>query len=71
MTYIQIPEEHNALGFLALATTGPPVVCLPQNIYGVITEHLRVLRQKRIPFKKLDPGTVRLPKPSRPHHEQI
>ena len=71
MIYIQIPEEHNASGFLALALSGPPVVCLPQNIYGVITEHLRVLRQKRIPFKKLEPGTVRLPKPSRPHHEQI
>jgi hypothetical protein len=23
MTYIQIPEEHDALGFLALATSGP------------------------------------------------
>jgi hypothetical protein len=71
MIYIQIPEEHNAEGFIALATSGPPVICLPENIYGVITEHLRVLRQKRIPFKKLEAGTVRLPKPSRPHHEQI
>jgi hypothetical protein len=62
MIYIQISEEHNALGFIALATSGPPVVCLPQNIYGVITEHLRVLRQKRIPFKKLEPNTVRIPK---------
>jgi len=71
MIYIQIPEEHNALGFLALATSGPPVVCLPQNTYGVISEHLRVLRQKHIPFKQLKAGTVRLPNPSRPHHEQI
>ncbi len=71
MIYIQIPKEHNASGFIALATTGPPVLCLPQNTYGVISEHLRVLRQKRIPFKKLEPGTVRLPKPSRPHNEQI
>ena len=71
MIYIQIPEEHNALGFIALATSGPPVVCLPQNTYGVIHEHLRVLRQKRIPFKKLEPNTVRLPKFPRPHNEQI
>src|ERR1041384_1652165 len=26
MTYIQIPEEHNASAFRALATSGPPVV---------------------------------------------
>jgi hypothetical protein len=71
MIYIQIPEEHDALGFLALARSGPPVTCLPQNTYGVVTEHLRVLREKRIPFKKLKPGTVRLPKVSLPHNEQI
>jgi hypothetical protein len=71
MIYIQIPDEHDASGFIALATSGPAVVCLPDNTYGVINEHLRVLRQKRIPFKKLKAGTVRLPKSSRPHHEQI
>ena len=71
MIYIQIPEEHDALGFLALAKSGMPVSCLPQNTYGVANEHLRVLKQKRIPFKKLETSTVRLPKPSRPHNEQM
>ena len=71
MIYIQIPEEHDALGFLALAKSGIPVSCLPQNTYGVANEHLRVLKQKHIPFKKLETNTVRLPKPSRPHDEQI
>jgi len=71
MIYIQISEEHDALAFVVLAKNGTPVVCLPQNTYGVVDEHLRVLRRKRIPFKKLETSTVRLPKPSRPHHEQI
>jgi len=71
MIYIQIPEEHDAIGFLALAKSGIPVACLPQNTYGVANEHLRVLRQKHIPFKKLETSTVRLPKLSQPHNEQI
>ena len=71
MIYIQIPEEHDALGFLALARSGIPVSCLPQNTYGVATEHLRVLRQKHIPFKKLVTSTIRLPEPSRPHDKQV
>jgi hypothetical protein len=71
MIYIQIPEEHDALGFLALAKSGIPVSCLPQNTYGVAHEHLRMLRQQRIPFTKLKPGTVRLPKVSQPHNDQI
>jgi hypothetical protein len=71
MTYIQIPEEHDAVGFLELAKSGSPVRCLPQNSYGVSDEHLRLLRRKRIPFKKLKANTVRLPRPSRPHDEKI
>jgi len=71
MIYIQIPEEHDAIGFLALARSGIPVSCLPQNTYGVANEHLRVLRQQHIPFKKLETSTVRLPKSSQPHNEQI
>jgi len=53
MTYIQIPEEHDARGFLELAKSGSPVCCLPQNSYGVSDEHLRLLKRKRIPFKEL------------------
>jgi hypothetical protein len=71
MIYIQIPEEHDAVGFLELARSGIPVCCLPQNSYGVSDKHLLLLKQKHIPFKKLKPNTVRLPKLSQPHDEKI
>jgi hypothetical protein len=71
MIYIQIPEKHDALGFLALAKSGTPVFCLPKNSYGVSQDHLQLLRRKRIPFKKLGPGAIRLLKPSQPHDEKI
>jgi len=61
MIWIQIPKDDNAVGFLALAKSGTPVVCLPDT-YGVSSEHLILLRRKRIPFKKLKANTVRLPK---------
>jgi len=71
MIYIQIPKDDNALGFLALAKSGASVLCLPDNIYGVSSKHLTLLRRKRISFKKLESNTVRLPKPSRPHYDKI
>ena len=64
MIHIRIPEKHDAKGFLLLAKSGFPVVCLPQNTYGVREEHLRILKGKRIPFKKLEPGQIRMPKPA-------
>ena len=71
MIFIQIPKKHDPLGFLALAKSGIPVSCLPGNTYGVSREHLKLLRQKRIPFKTLDAGRIRIPQPSRPHDEEI
>ena len=71
MIYIQIPEEHNAIGFLALAKSGLPVVCFRENSYGVADEHLSLLNSKQIPFKKLDAHSVPLPSPSQPHDEEI
>ena len=71
MIYIQIPEEHDALGFLALAKSGIPVRCLPQNSYGVADEHLTLLNAKRIPFKKLEAENLPKFDPSRPHDEEI
>ena len=53
MIYIQIPAKNNAIGFLTLAKSGTSVLCLPQYTYGVSPEHLTLLRQKRIPFKKV------------------
>ena len=71
MIYIQIPEEHDAIGFLALAKSGIPVSCLPENSYGVSDEHLTLLSSKRIPFKKLEASSLAVPRPSQPHDEEI
>lgn len=64
MIYVQIPEKHDAMGFLALAKSGTPLYCLAGNIYGVRTDHIKILKRKRIPFKKLDARNVHLPKSS-------
>ena len=64
ITYIQIPEKHDAKGFLALAKSGIPVSCLPDNTYGVHPEQLKILKRKRIPFKKLQAGKIPLPRPT-------
>ena len=61
ITYIQISEKHDAKGFLALAKSGIPVSCLPENTYGVHPEQLKLLKRKRIPFRKLQATKVRLP----------
>jgi hypothetical protein len=71
MIYIQIPEEHDAVRFLALAKSGIPVSCLPENAYGVSSQHLTLLNSKRIPFKKLEANSLPVPKPSQPHDEEI
>jgi hypothetical protein len=71
MIYIQIPEEHDAAGFLALAKSGIPVSCLPENSYGVSVEHLNLLHSKHIPFKRLENGKIPIPQPSQPHDEEI
>ena len=71
MIYIQIPEEHDALGFLALAKSGIPVQCLPQNSYGVADQHLVLLNSKQIPFQKLEAENLPRPRPSQPHDEEI
>jgi len=64
MIYIQIPDKQDAKAFLALAKSGSPVVCLPKNTYGVRDEHLKILKRKKISFKKLQPSKVPVPKPA-------
>jgi len=71
MIYIQIPEEHDAVGFLALLKSGIPVSCLPENSYGVSDEQLQVLHSKHIPYKKLEANDLPKPRPSQPHDEEI
>jgi len=64
MIYIQVPEKQDAKAFLVLAKSGFPAVCLPENTYGVRDEHLKLLRRKRINFKKLDASKIGMPKPA-------
>jgi len=64
MIYVRIPEKHDAKGFLLLAKSGAPVNCLSDNTYGVTPEHIKILKRKRIPFKKLTAKNVRLPRSS-------
>jgi len=64
MIYIRIPQKQDAKGFLILAKSGFPVVCLPENTYGVRDEHLKLLKRKRIPYKKLEASKIRMPKPA-------
>ena len=64
MIYVQLLEKHDAKGFLLLAKSGVPISCLPDNIYGVIPDHIKILKRKRIPFKKLTAKNVHLPKSS-------
>lgn len=61
--YIQIPERHRADAFLLLIKSGFSVVCLAGKIYGVRDEHLKFLKRKRIPFKKLNASKLRIPTP--------
>ena len=71
MIYIQIPEEHDAIGFLALIKSGIPVSCLPENTYGVVDEQVELLDSKHIPFTKLEAKNLPKPRPSQPHDEEI
>jgi hypothetical protein len=64
ITYIQLSEKHDAKGFLALAKSGIPVSCLPENTYGVHPEQLKILKRKRIPIKKLQARNISLPHPT-------
>jgi hypothetical protein len=63
MIYIQIPERHRADAFLLLIKSGFSVECLAGKIYGVRDEHLKVLEQQRISFKRLDTSKIRIPEP--------
>ena len=64
MIYIKLSETQDAKGFLLLARSGFPIVCLPQNTYGVRVEHLSLLKRKRVPFKLMQSSKIRLPKPA-------
>jgi hypothetical protein len=64
MIHIQIPAAYRTDALLLLVKSGFPIVCLSQKRYGVHDEHIKILKRKRIPFKKLDTSKIRMPKPS-------
>lgn len=64
MIYIRVTDKNDAKTFMALAKSGSPVVCLSENTYGVRDEHLKLLKRKKISFKKLQPSNVPVPKPA-------
>ena len=64
MIYIQIPDARRPDALLFLIKSGFPIVCLAGKIYGVRDEHLKILKRKRIPFKKLNASKIRIPEPS-------
>ena len=64
MIYIQISDKQDARGFVILAKRGFPVVCLAGNTYGVRDEQLKLLKRKRISFKKLEPSKIPIPNPA-------
>ena len=64
MIYIQLSEKVDAKGLMVLIKSGYSILCLPENIYGVRTEHLKVLKAKKIPFKILNAHEVPMPKVS-------
>ena len=61
MIYVQISDKDDAKAFLMLAKSGSPVICMLNNIYGVDDEHLKILRRKRISFKKLQASRIPIP----------
>ncbi len=49
---IELDEEHSAKGFYELMLSGP-VKCLPKNRYVVTEKQVRILDEKKIPYRSL------------------
>jgi hypothetical protein len=61
MIYVRIPEKHDAKGFLLLAKSGSAVSCLPDNIYGVVPEHLKLLKRGGFRLENYPPKACGFP----------
>ena len=70
MHYIQVPEKHNAEAFYDLMLNGP-VKCLPDNVYVVNEQQIKLLKKKGIPYNKIDPSTLRSTDPGIYKHEAV
>ncbi len=70
MTYIQISEKHDAKGLYMLMTNGA-VKCLPDNVYVVNKDQLKLLDKHKIRYKRLKPRDVKLAQPKAYGGEEI
>jgi len=70
MTYIKIAEKHDAKGLYLLMTNGT-VRCLPDNVYVVNKDQLKLLDKHKIHYKKLKPGEVQITQPKAYSDEEI
>lgn len=50
MVFIRLSEKYDARGFLVLAKSGFPIVCLPDNVYGVGKEQLKLLKRQKMTY---------------------
>jgi len=62
MIFIRILEKYDSKGFLVLAKSGSPITCLPDNVYGVVKDQLKLLKRQKISYKTIPTNSVRLPK---------
>jgi hypothetical protein len=70
MIYIKISESHDAKGFHLLMTNGT-VKCLPDNVYVVNKDQLKLLDKHKISYKHLKPQEVKLTQPKAYGDEKI
>ncbi|MDZ7290413.1 MAG: hypothetical protein ONB44_14510 [candidate division KSB1 bacterium] len=70
MIYIQIPEKQDAKGLYVLMTNGT-VKCLPDNVYIINKDQLKLLDKHKIRYKRLKPGDVKLTEPKAYGNEEI
>jgi len=62
MIYIKIAEKHDAKGCYLLMTNGT-VRCLPDDVYVVSKDQLKLLDKHKIHYKKLKPRDVKITLP--------
>jgi len=70
MIYIKITEKHAVKGFYLLMTNGT-VKCLPDDVYVVNKEQLKLLDKHKIHYKKLKPQDVKITLPKAYSNEEI
>jgi hypothetical protein len=70
MIYIKITEKHDAKGLYLLMTNGT-VKCLPDDVYVVNKDQLKLLDKHKISYKKIKPEDVQATLPKAYSDEKI